>query len=210
MVNSVYICGFLLPINPGSFKNKLMAEARLKGVNLLTDLELTGDKMVGKYQEGEIFTLPFNRINNTALYNGNEIEIDIPFEEFNEQHDVFCGIRLFMPAKSETADGVEDKPTEPSFAESIHDQIRKRSNIEQNVGDLLCTLSDLPLVVPRGKYTADLYKDNARSKGELKLHGSTFSYKINFKNIVKAFLLPQNDDVNHHYLGKYELGTRLR
>jgi structure-specific recognition protein 1 len=173
-----------------------MTEARLKGINLLTELDMQGDKIVGKYQDGDIFSLPFNKINNTAIYNGNEIEIDIPFEEFNEQHDVFCGIRLFMPTKPDAAEAEnEGKEAEPTLAESVHDQIRKKSNIEQNVGDLLCTLSDLPLVVPRGKYTADLYRDNAKSKGELKLHGSTFSYKINFKNIAKAFLLPQNDDV---------------
>lgn len=172
-----------------------MAEARLKGINLLTNVEYQGDSLIGRYQEGEIFNVPFSKVNNTAIYNGNEIEIDIPFEEFNEQHDVFCGIRLFMPNKVETMEDENAEKAEPSLAEVINEAIRKKSKIEENMGDLLCTLPDLPLVVPRGKYTADIYKDGSKSRGQLKLHGSTFSYKINFKNIVKAFLLPQNDDV---------------
>lgn len=134
--------------------------------------------------------MPFSKINNTAIYNGNEIEIDIPFEEFNEQHDVFCGIRLYMPIKTEVIEEGKEDHKEPTYAETIHETIRRKSKIEENVGDLICTLPDLLLVVPRGKYTADLYKDNTQTKGELRLHGSTFSYKINFKNIVKAFLLP--------------------
>ena len=170
-----------------------MTDARFKGINLLSDIDLSGDRLVGKYNDGEIISLPFSKIHNTAIYNGNEIEIDIPFEEYNEQHDVFCGIRLFIPNKTEAP---ETENPEPTHAETIHEEIRKKSKIEENVGDLLCTLPDLPLVVPRGKYTADLYRDNSQSKGEVRLHGSTFSYKVNFKNILKAFLLPQNDDSN--------------
>lgn len=170
-----------------------MSDARMKGINLLTGIDMSEDRLVGRYQEGEIISIPFSKIHNTAIYNHNEIEIDIPFEDFNEQHDVMCGIRFFIPNKTDIPDAEQN---EPSHAEVIHESIRKKSKIEENVGDLLCTLPDLPLVVPRGKYTADLYRDNTQSKGELRLHGSTFSYKVNFKNIVKAFLLPQNDDSN--------------
>lgn len=177
-----------------------MTETKLKGINLLTEVDYNSDQLVGRYEDGEIFGIPFNKINNTAIYNGNEIEIDIPFEEFNEQQDVFCGIRLFMPSKTEAMEEEGDEKAEPSLADVINDAIRKKSKIEENMGDLLCTLPDLPLVVPRGKYTADLFKDSSKSKGLLKLHGSTFSYKINFKDIVKAFLLPQNDDVDSLYL----------
>jgi structure-specific recognition protein 1 len=49
-------------------------------------------------------------------------------------------------------------------------------------------------VVPRGKYTADLYKNF------LKLHGSTFNYTIQYKNVVKAFLLPQPDSIHMSFI----------
>jgi hypothetical protein len=187
-----------------------MAEARLKGIHLLSEVDYDSDKLVGRHLDGEIFAIPFDKVNNTAIYNSNELEIDIPFEEFNENHDVFCGIRLYLPSKNDTM--LEEVPenTEPNLIEIINEAIKKKSKMEVNMGDLLVTLPDLPLAVPRGKYTADLYRDTSKSKGELKLHGSTFSYKVNFKNIVKAFLLPQSDDVITCNLGQHELGSGFR
>jgi len=45
-------------------------------------------------------------------------------------------------------------------------------------------------VVPRGKYTIDLYKKF------LRMHGMTFNHRIEYKNIVRAFLLPLSDEVH--------------
>lgn len=42
----------------------------------------------------------------------------------------------------------------------------------------------------RGKYVADIYKNF------LRFHGMTFNYRIEFKSIEKAFLLPKPDDVD--------------
>lgn len=173
------------------------SDSRLKGINLLTAIETDGEKLIGKYQEAEIFSLPFGKVNNTGIYNRNEVEIDIPFEEFNEQNDVFCGIRLFIPGKPEIVPEGEDAVPEPTLAESIHNVIRKKSKLDENAGDLICSFPNLPLVVPRGKHTVDMYRDTEKSKGELRIHGSTYSYKIDFQNIAKAYLLPQNDDVDY-------------
>ena len=54
----------------------------------------------------------------------------------------------------------------------------------------MARIDALNLVVPRGKYTADLHMNN------MKLHGSTFNYKIVYQNVVKAFLLPENDGMH--------------
>lgn len=58
------------------------------------------------------------------------------------------------------------------------------------MGELIVRIDALNLVVPRGKYTADLHMNN------MKLHGSTFNYKIVYQNVVKAFLLPDNDNLH--------------
>eukprot|EP01016_Furgasonia_blochmanni_P021761 TRINITY_DN2392_c0_g1_i12.p1 TRINITY_DN2392_c0_g1~~TRINITY_DN2392_c0_g1_i12.p1 ORF type:complete len:345 (-),score=122.98 TRINITY_DN2392_c0_g1_i12:420-1454(-) len=42
----------------------------------------------------------------------------------------------------------------------------------------------------RGRYATDLYKNF------LRFHGSTFGYKINYKNFKHAFILPRPDDVH--------------
>ena len=63
------------------------------------------------------------------------------------------------------------------------------AEIGDNVGDSFVTL-DLPLVIPRGRYVADLYQDSMR------FHGSTYNYTIKYRNVKIAFLLPKPDEVN--------------
>jgi structure-specific recognition protein 1 len=78
-----------------------------------------------------------------------------------------------------------------TLAETLESQIRLNAKLDENMGELICRIEQLNLVVPRGKYTADLYMNN------MKLHGNTFNYKILFENVVKAFLLPDNDNIHY-------------
>lgn len=66
----------------------------------------------------------------------------------------------------------------------------KKANIRNVSGDSIVTISEVPLQVPRGRYTVDIYENF------MKFHGSTFNYKIENKHIEKAFLLPKPDDVH--------------
>jgi structure-specific recognition protein 1 len=59
---------------------------------------------------------------------------------------------------------------------------------------MIATLPELPMIIPRGKYSFDLYSDS------VKLHGRTNDYKILYKDIVKCFLLPKPDGIHMTYL----------
>ena len=48
---------------------------------------------------------------------------------------------------------------------------------------VVCTLDDLPFVVPRGKYNAGF------TEKTIKLHGASYNYTINMRNIRNAFWL---------------------
>lgn len=65
---------------------------------------------------------------------------------------MLCGIRFYVPPKAAAMDeekkGEDDNP-EPNFATQLHESIKRMSKVEETVGDLICTLQDLPLVVPR-------------------------------------------------------------
>jgi len=67
---------------------------------------------------------------------------------------------------------------------------------------MIATLPELPMLIPRGKYSFDLYSDFA------KLHGRTNDYKILYKDINKCFLLPKPDGIYMAYL--LQLRTPLR
>jgi structure-specific recognition protein 1 len=43
-------------------------------------------------------------------------------------------------------------------------------------------------VVPRGKYTIDFYQKN------LRFHGPTFNYNVDYKNIQRGFILPLSNE----------------
>ena len=63
-------------------------------------------------------------------------------------------------------------------------------------------MDDMQLLVPRGKYVFNIFSDY------LKLHGKTHDYKILFKDINRAFLLPKPDGLHMMYI--VSLRTPLR
>jgi len=167
------------------------------GINLVKGFDYEGDDLNVKGIDGTLFTIPFDKIKYSAQYGDDEVELQIPFEDHNPTHDVLCEIRFYVPPKQvELMDeeGVEEQTEqeenqEESITSQIFQTITKKANIDKNLGAKIVSLEGLPLSVPRGKYTADLYTK------EMRLHGSTFNYKVDYKNIKKAFLLPMNDDV---------------
>ena len=58
------------------------------------------------------------------------------------------------------------------------------------------------MVVPRGRYSIDMYEKF------VKLHGSTHDYKILYKDINRAFMLPKTDGIHMMYV--LALNTPLR
>lgn len=54
----------------------------------------------------------------------------------------------------------------------------------------------LPFVVPRGKYTVDFHQKY------MKLHGQSYNYTVNYRNVLKAFFLDEQDkELGHFVIG---------
>jgi len=77
-------------------------------------------------------------------------------------------------------------------ADILNELILSKANLTQKASDIIVKFSDLPFIVPRGKYNCDLYLNS------LRMHGPTFNHIIQYKNISKAFLLSKPDDVSHN------------
>lgn len=131
------------------------------------------------------------------------MELSIPLEDFNDSHDILCDVRFYIPEsipepdpETEPEEGKSKQETiRAQFhtkAEVVEKEVRKLSKIDESMGELVTRVENLSLVVPRGKYTADLHMNN------MKLHGTTFNYKILYQNVVKAFLLPNNDGIHYN------------
>ena len=84
----------------------------------------------------------------------------------------------------EVSESEEDESEDPMTAAKLFDQkIHKKANIGEFAGEIVASIQDLPMVIPRGNYSLDFYSNFA------KLHGKTHDYKIMFKDINKIFML---------------------
>lgn len=78
-----------------------------------------------------------------------------------------------------------DPDDEISAAKVFNEKILKKAGLGDAPGDVIAHFSNMPLLVPRGKYSLDLYGNY------VKFHGRTHNYKIMYENIVQLFQLPR-------------------
>ena len=123
--------------------------------------------------------------------------------------DVLCEMRFFLPnslpeeekVEKPEKEGEEEEEEDRTAAGKLHTELFGKAAIGHYVGESIATLPELPMIVPRGKCSLDMYKTF------LKFHGRTHDYKILYRNINRAFLLPLQDGVIYIYIYIYMVGT---
>lgn len=86
------------------------------------------------------------------------------------------------------AEGEEENSEEEiTPAKLFNDQILSCAGLGDTAGDVIASIDDLPLLVPRGKYTLNMFENYA------KFHGKTHDYKLLYKDISRMFQLPRVD-----------------
>ena len=91
---------------------------------------------------------------------------------------------------------------EMTAAKLFNAKIHDKANMDEFSGEIVCSIQDLPMLIPRGNYSLDFYSSFAR------LHGKTRDYKINFKDISKIIMLEKPDGIHMVYV--LHLDTPLR
>lgn len=87
----------------------------------------------------------------------------------------------------DSEDSAADTEDELTAAKVFNEKILEKAGLGDSAGDVLAHFPDMPLLVPRGKYSLDLYGNY------VKFHGRTHNYKIMYENIVQLFELPRVD-----------------
>ena len=139
-------------------------------------------------QQRPILSLNYRDINNSTI-NKNDVIVEMANEVGNE--DCLCEIRFHVEEpKEEREEEMEEEgqPEKESTAQTIYKHIVERAKISEFAGESLATLLDVNLAVPRGKYTIDFYPKN------LRFHGLTFNYIVEYKNITRGFILPMTNE----------------
>jgi len=99
-------------------------------------------------------------------------------------------MRFFIPNQdNEEPENSQEEHEQPqiSAAQKLKDMISEKANLGEFAGDAIASVKDMPFIIPRGKYSLDLYDDF------LKMHGTTHDYKVIYKDIEKAFMLQKPD-----------------
>jgi len=124
------------------------------------------------------------------------------------REDMLCEMRLYIPNKNlDSGDGEQEddkksvsEMSEKSSAneikhsaEVLKEEIMKFANVG-GLGEAIAHVSEVPMITPRGKF--DLYF----MRNVLKVHGPSHDYKISYKNMAKAFLLPRPDGVHFNFV----------
>jgi structure-specific recognition protein 1 len=121
------------------------------------------------------FELPYREIANCQMPAKNELAFEFHQDDTMEQ-DTICELRMYVP--------------DSDACDRITKEVMDRADLRATTGEAIVTLYDIPMVTPRGKYSLDMFDTF------LRLHGKTHNYKILYKNITKAFLLPKPDGVH--------------
>lgn len=105
-------------------------------------------------------------------------------------------MRLVVPTKLQENDVKEEENNSMEIeektshnAEFIKESIMKYVNVD-NIGEAIAIVDEVPMITPRGKFDFQFLKNI------LKIHGNSFDYKINYKNMSRAFMLPKPDGIH--------------
>lgn len=162
-----------------------------KGINFMKELKITPEKIQAVYKDTEIlFDFESKKVSNCNIVN-NELVLEVD-ENTRPNKMNLCEMRIY----------VQNQGDEDSIVFQLEKEIRENINLVDNLEDMLCVLPDLPFIVPRGKYTADIYKNH------LKLHGSSYNYTLFYNNMRTAFLLPMPDAENVYFVIHFDKPLR--
>ena len=86
-------------------------------------------------------------------------------------------------------DHEETQEKETHNADNVKEAIMKHLNIG-SLDEAIAVVQEVPMVTPRGKFDFHFLNN------VLKIHGTSFDYKINYKNMSRAFMLPKPDGIH--------------
>ncbi|CAD8183165.1 unnamed protein product [Paramecium pentaurelia] len=181
-----------------------MSDQCTKGINW-GSVSVDDKNLTLKYNSSNIIKLPLKKVVNSNTQK-NDIVLQLTTEECGENDDMLCEVRFFIPPQEqkvkqekkkqgedsdqEKLDEEEEEEEEPTFQQKLQNEILVKAKIGQSSADSILTIHDVPLIVPRGRYTMDFFKKDIR------FHGNTYQFTTDYKGISRFFLLPMPDEIN--------------
>jgi structure-specific recognition protein 1 len=161
----------------------------VKGINILTENEIREHGMRLKYKEKKVFDIDFEKVSNVNVIR-NDLVLEMNSDDVRKHGLSLAEVRFFVPNRQ--------KEGESSSADLLRQEIKQYIKDDENLQEKIYEFSELPFLVPRGKYDLAVYPNF------FKLHGHTYNYNIKYANINKCFLLPMPDKTNLVFVMGYK------
>lgn len=171
------------------------------------DVEVQADSMAMSIHKRPVFDLPLSNLASSQITGRNEVSL-----EFTPVHtdprfmgDELIEARLYMTGSSglkpsqleggTSASGAEgeEEEAEVSKVEAFNEEVKRKADLGQAMGDVLLSFPETLFLTPRGRYDMDVFSNFIR------LRGKTYDYKLPYSGIHRIFEAHKPDDL-HVYL----------
>ncbi|KCV70126.1 hypothetical protein H696_03587 [Fonticula alba] len=177
------------------------------------DVDFKHSHMVMTSAQRELFLLPYSDIISTTIMK-NEVTLEMkPVADARSNSEQLVDIRFFVPQGASgvpkpSADEDDTNVTDDdegaettnrgalTSAGIFYEHVKERIEAEgggafglaaSGASSKIATLSELSLLIPRGRFDVVFYEDF------LRLHGKTYTHRIKYEQILTALRLPMGD-----------------
>jgi len=130
-----------------------------------------------------LFDVPLASVAQSVVHGKKELALEfVTDDQAAEEVEELTELRFFVQPHYDE----EDRMIVPTPAEQLNEQLQSAGDVDSGETPL-CTL-EVPLLVPRGKYTFQCFYNHVR------MSTATFSYKVPVANFTRIFLLDKPDE----------------
>ena len=157
---------------------KLSVNGRNWGDINIVDSQLSFD-VEGK----KAFEVTMKDIAQSSLQGKNEVAIEFQADDTGTatKEDALVEMSFYVPPDSSTYFATDDKTSAKVFL----DEVLNKADLVTSSDDIVLSMPDVAIVVPRGRYEVQLHMNF------LKLVGQSQDFKIRYTSIMRVFVLPK-------------------
>ncbi|QDZ20900.1 SSRP1 domain-containing structure-specific recognition protein [Chloropicon primus] len=129
------------------------------------------------------FEVTMKDISQASLQGKNEVAIEFQTDDTGTatKEDALVEMSFYVPPDSSTYFAEEDKTSAKVFL----DQVLTKADLVTSSDDIILSMPEVAVVVPRGRYEVQLHMNF------LKLVGQSQDFKIRYTSIMRVFVLPK-------------------
>lgn len=138
--------------------------------------DLVGENLfIADFDGNQLVQVVPGDVSQATIQGKSDLALEFIQEAADKEDECLTEIRLFVPNED--------------LLNHLREEISKRGSSGVG-GDKVCSLENVPLVLPRGHFDLDFYTTS------IKLRGKSFDYAIKYANINRAFVLMKPDGVH--------------